>query len=100
MDYLERKYKGKRKENIVTAIYLVSMAATAIAAGLLIFGFLKKDIVDRQILFLAVFFMGFIMSVTLAVKSKMRYKYERIVWLVIQAIILLVLSIISLLVLV
>lgn len=100
MDYLERKYKGKRKENIVTAIYLVAMVVTAIAAGLLIFGFLKKDIVDRRILFFVAFFMGFVMSVALAVKSKIRFKYERIVWLVIQAIILFVLSIISLLVLV
>ncbi len=100
MDYLERKYKGKRKENVITAIYLVSMAITAIAAGLLIYGFLKKDIVDRKVLFFVVFFMGFVMSVALAFKSKLRFKYERIVWLIIQAIILLVFSIISLLVLV
>ena len=100
MDYLERKYKGKRKENAITAIYLVSMAITAIAAGMLIFGFLKKDIVDRNILFFIAFFMGFVMSVALAFKSKIRFKYERILWLVIQAIILLVFSIISLLILV
>jgi len=99
MDYLERKYKGKRKENVITAIYLVSMAITAVGAGLLIFGFLKKDIVDRKVLFFVIFLMGFVMSVALAYKSKLRYKYERIVWLSIQAIILFVLSIISLLVL-
>ena len=100
MDYLERKYKGKRKESLVTTLYLVSMAITAIAAGLLIFGFLKKDIVDRQILFFVTFFMGFIMSIILTIKSKMRFKYERMPWLIIQGIILLVMSIISLLVLV
>ena len=100
MDYLERKYKGKKKENIVNVIYLLSMAVTAIAGGMLIYGYIKKDIVDKRILFLVVFFMAFIMCVALTVKSKMHFKYERLVWLAIEAIICLVLSIVSLLVLV
>ena len=100
MDYLERKYKGKRKEKILNIVYLVVTFSTLVAAGLLIFGFLKKEIVDKKVLFFATFFLAFIMCVLLAVKSKMAHRYERIVWLVIEAIVLLVLSIISLLILV
>ncbi len=100
MDYLERKYRGKKKENAVNIIYLLTMIVTIIAAGLLIFGYLKQEIIDRKILFFVVFFSAFIMCIALAVKSKMHFKYERLVWLIIQAIVLLVLSIVTLLVLV
>lgn len=100
MDYLERKYRGKRKENVVNFIYLFAMAVAAVAAGLLIYGYFKESIVRKEILYLTVFFSAFIMCVTLAVKSKMLFKYERIVWLIMEAIVFLVLSIVSLLILV
>lgn len=100
MDYLDRKYRGRRKENLLNIVYLITWAVTAVAAGLLIFGFLKRDIIDREILYLVVFLSAFIMSVTLAVKSKQHFNYGRIVWLAIQSIILFVLFLISLLVLV
>lgn len=100
MDYLERKYRGRRKENSVNAIYLLAMTATAVATGLLIYGYIREDILDKRILYLAVFTSAFIMCVTLAVKSKILFKYERIVWLAMEAIICLIFAIISLLVLV
>lgn len=100
MDYLERKYKGKRKDKIFTGVYLAVTFLTIVSAGLLVFGFLKKEIVDKKILFFTTFFLAFIMCVLLAIKSKMTHRYERIVWVAIEAIVLLVLSIITLLILV
>ena len=100
MDYLERKYKGKRKEKVITAIYLVLVMATIVSAGLLILGFLKKDIIKKEVFFFSTFVLAFLTCIMLIVKSKMRYKYERIVWLAMEAIVLLVLSIVSFLILV
>ncbi len=100
MDYLERKYRGKRKENVVNTIYILTVIATAVAAGLLIYGYFKEYIIDKRILYLAVFTSAFIMCVTLAVRAKILFKYERIVWLAIEALVFLIFAIISLLVLV
>ncbi len=100
MDYLERKYKGKRKEKVINAIYLVLAVITVANAGMLIFGFLKKDIVKRELLFFLTFLFAFLTCIMLIVKSKMRYKYERMVWLAIEAIVLLILTILTFMILV
>lgn len=100
MDYLERKYKGKRKEKVFNIIYCIFALATMVVAGLLIFGFLKKDIVNRNLLFFLVFFLGFIMCIMLAIRCKNQYKYSRMIWIIIEAIVLLILSIIVFLILV
>ena len=100
MDYLERKYRGERKEKVLNAIVFLATATVLVCAGMIIFGFLKKDIIRREILFFIIFFAAFVLNVTMIFKSRLAHDFSRTVWLALEALFFFVFTIIALLVII
>lgn len=98
METIDRRYYGRRREKIMNAINGIMAFILIISCAFIITGYVWKDIINRDIMYLVAFISACLFNITQAIKAKMLLETGRMLGLILAAMFFLGLSVVQIMI--